>query len=219
VRHIAAGSRRLARALQSEGMIRTSAMRRPFLLLCLILLALPATAQSKRVYKWLDENGNVHYSDRLPSEASARQREVLNRDGVRISELDVAAVTPEAAAQRQEVLRSAQRDMALTVSFNDEAELRRTHEERLDLIRSGLSIARGNTEKLELALADHESHAQALIDSSRPVPTRVQENIEQTRRMLGEQRAESEKLQERYDELLVEQNAEIARYRELAGNR
>lgn len=194
-------------------------MRRPFLLLCLILLALPATAQSKRVYKWLDENGNVHYSDRLPSEASARQREVLNRDGVRISELDVAGVTPEAAAARQEVLRSAQRDVALTVSFNNEAELRRTHEERLDLIRSGLSIARSNTEKLELALADHESHAQALADSGRPVPTRVQENIEQARRMLGEQRAESEKLQARYDELLVEQNAEIARYRELAGNR
>mgnify|MGYP000920362055 CR=1 FL=1 len=194
-------------------------MRRPFLLLCLILLALPATAQSKRVYKWLDENGNVHYSDRLPSEASARQREVLNRDGVRISELDVAGVTPEAAAQRQEVLRSAQRDVALTVSFNNEAELRRTHEERLDLIRSGLSIARSNTEKLELALADHESHAQALADSGRPVPVRVQENIEQTRRMLGEQRGESEKLQARYDELLVEQNAEIARYRELAGNR
>ena len=194
-------------------------MRRSFLLLCLILLALPATAQSKRVYKWLDENGNVHYSDRLPSEASAQQREVLNRDGVRISELDVAAVTPEAAAQRQEVLRSAQRDMALSVSFNNESELRRTHEERLDLIRSGLSIARGNTEKLELALADHESHAEALVASSRPVPTRVQENIEQTRRMLGEQRAETEKLQARYDELLVEQNAEIARYRELAGNR
>lgn len=194
-------------------------MRRPFLLLCLILLALPATAQSKRVYKWLDENGNVHYSDRLPSEASARQREVLNRDGVRISELDVAGVTPEAAAARQEVLRSAQRDVALTVSFNNEAELRRTHEERLDLIRSGLSIARSNTEKLELALADHESHAQALVDSGRPVPVRVQENIEQTRRMLGEQRGESEKLQARYDELLVEQNAEIARYRELAGNR
>jgi len=200
-------------------MTRTSTMRRPFLLLCLILLALPATAQSKRVYKWLDENGNVHYSDRLPSEASARQREVLNRDGVRISELDVAGVTPEAAAQRQEVLRSAQRDVALTVSFNNEAELRRTHEERLDLIRSGLSIARSNTEKLELALADHESHAQALADSGRPVPVRVQENIEQTRRMLGEQRGESEKLQARYDELLVEQNAEIARYRELAGNR
>jgi small-conductance mechanosensitive channel len=192
-------------------------MRTFLALLILSLLTLPAAAQSKRVYKWLDEHGNVHYSDRLPSEATARQREVLNRDGVRISQLDMAAASPEAAAQRQEMLRSAQRDVALSVSYANEDELRRSHEERLGLVRSGLVIARNNIERIQLTLSDNESHAEALSAAGRPIPVRVQENIEQSRRMLAEQQAEIDKLQDRHDQLLLEQNAELVRYRELAG--
>lgn len=187
--------------------------------LLLALLAVPAIAQSTRVYKWLDAHGNVHYSDRLPSDASASNREVLNRDGVRIRQLDLPKVTAAAAAERQEVLRSAQRDVALVVSFDDEADLRRTQEERLGLVRSGLTIARGATERLQTAHAAHEDHAARLVAEGKPVPMAVQENLEQARRMLEEQQAETAKLQHRYDELLVTQNAELARYRELAGTR
>jgi hypothetical protein len=187
--------------------------------LTLVMLALPATAQSTRVYKWLDAQGNVHYSDRLPSDATATHREVLNRDGVRIRQLDLPEMTAAAAAERQEVLRSAQRDTALTVSFDDEADLRRTHEERLGLVRNGLAIARGATEKLQIAYAEHESHAASFVAAGKPVPLPVQEHLEQARRMLEEQRAETGKLQHRYDDLLVTQNAELARYRELAGTR
>lgn len=185
--------------------------------LMLILLALPATAQSTRVYKWLDAQGNVHYSDRLPSDATASHREVLNRDGVRIRQLDLPRMTPAAAAERQEVLRSAQRDVALAVSFDDEADLRRTQEERLGLVRSGLAIARGATEKLQQAYSAHENHAASFTSAGKPVPLPVQEHLEQARRMLQEQRAETAKLQHRYDDMLVSQNAELIRYRELAG--
>jgi len=185
--------------------------------LMLFLLALPATAQSTRVYKWLDAHGNVHYSDRLPSDATASNREVLNRDGVRIRQLDLPRTTPAAAAQRQEVLRSAQRDVALAVSFDDEADLRRTQEERLGMVRSGLSVARNATEKLEIAHAAHESHAARFAADGKPVPLPVQEQLEQARRMLVEQRAEMAKLQHRYDDMLVSQSAELTRYRELAG--
>ncbi len=185
--------------------------------LTLFLLALPATAQSTRVYKWLDAQGNVHYSDRLPSDATASNREILNRDGVRIRQLDLPRTTTAAAAERQEVLRSAQRDVALAVSFEDEADLRRTQEERLGMVRSGLSIARNATEKLQIAYAAHESHAASFTAGGKPVPLPVQEHLEQARRMLEEQRAEMAKLQHRYDDMLVSQSAELMRYRELAG--
>ena len=196
-------------------MIHSCALR-----FCLVLLlaaiASQAAAQNTRVYKWLDENGNIHYSDRLPSDPNAVQREVLNRDGVRIRQLDIARLTPAAAAQRQEVLRNAQRDVALTVSFDTEDDLRHVHEERLSLIRSGLEIARTNTQRLEDALAAHEAHAASLQASGKPLPIKVQENIEQARRMLAEQQAETHKLEQRYNETLAMQNAELSRYRELA---
>src|SRR5690606_40402579 len=106
--------------------------------------------------------------------SSDLNREVLNRDGVRIRQLDLPKVTAAAAAERQEVLRSAQRDVALVVSFDDEADLRRTQEERLGLVRSGLTIARGATERLQTAHAAHEDHAARLVAEGKPVPMAVQ---------------------------------------------
>lgn len=194
-------------------------MRLALLFALLTLLILPATAQSTRVYKWQDEHGNIHYSDRLPSERTAQNREVLNRDGVRINSLDTPALTPTAAAQRQEMLRNAQRDTALTVSFENEEALRRVQEERISLLRSGLAIARSNTAKIQETLVRHEEHAGAFASQGKDVPIRVQENLEHARRMLAEQEAETAKLEQRYNETLLEQRAEIERYRELAGTR
>ena len=175
-----------------------------------------AAAQNTRVYKWLDHNGNIHYSDRLPSDPNAIQREVFNRNGVRVRQLDIATLTPTAAAQRQEVLRSAQRDVALSVSFENEYELQRVQEERLSFIHSGLTVARANTEQLQTTLAAHEAYAAGLSASGKPVPIEVQERVEQARRMLAEQQAEMGKLEQRYTETLLLQRAELARYRELA---
>lgn len=194
-------------------------MRIALLFTLLALLILPATAQSTRVYKWQDEHGNIHYSDRLPSERTARNREVLNRDGIRISSLDTPELTPAAAAQRQEMLRSAQRDTALTVSFESEDALRRVQEERISLLRSGLAIARSNTARIQDTLARHEEHANAFANQGKTVPRAIQNNLENARQMLAEQEAETAKLEQRYNETLLEQRAEIERYRELAGTR
>ena len=199
-------------------MIRSHALLNTALL-ALALLTLPATAQSTRVYKWLDEQGNVHYSDRLPSDPTAKEREILNPAGIAIGRLDVTRMTAAAAAERQEVLRNAQRDTSLAVSFESEAQLRRAQEERIGLVRNGLSIARANTARLQQAHAAHEAHARDLAAKGLPVPASVRDNVAQARRMLDEQLAETSKLEHRYDAMLLTQAAEVARWRELANTR
>ncbi len=194
-------------------------MRLALLFSLLALLILPATAQSTRVYKWQDEHGNVHYSDRLPSERTAQNREVLNGDGIRINSLDTPQLTPAAAAERQELLRSAQRDTALSVSFENEDALRRVHEDRISVLRSGLAIARANTARIQETLARHEEHAESFASQGKNVPPVVRNNLDKARQMLAEQEAETAKLEQRYNETLLEHRAEIERYRELAGTR
>lgn len=195
----------------------TSPLRSLLLPALALLLALPATAQGTRVYKWQDEHGNVHYSDRMPASQLANNRQVLNRDGVRIRELDPppAPASEDPVAERGGDLRSAQQDMALVISFENENELRRSHEERLGLIRSGLALARSNADKLSASLAEQEAHASGVPQ----LPLNVQERLEHTRRMLAEQNDEIAKLEVRYDNLLLQQSRELQRYRELAGTR
>ncbi|MFB9066907.1 DUF4124 domain-containing protein [Pseudofulvimonas gallinarii] len=194
-------------------------MRLALLFTLLALLILPATAQSTRVYKWQDEHGNVHYSDRLPSDRTAQNREVLNANGVRINTLDTPQLTPMAAAQRQELLRNAQRDTALAVTFENEDALRRVQDERIAVLRSGLTSARANIERIQASLAQHEGDANAYISEGKSVPAPIRINLERVRQMLAEQEAETAKLEQRYNETLLEHRAEIERYRELAGTR
>lgn len=190
----------------------------PLLILVLLgLLTVPATAQSSRVYKWQDEHGNVHYSDRLPSGQEARNRVQLNQNGVLVRTLDPAPLTAQAAAERQELLRSAQRDVALMVTFQHEGDLRRAHEERLGLLRSSLAIARGNVGRLEAAVAEHESHASGLGRAGQPVPAAVARSLDQARAMLAEQLDDLARLERRHQDALAMQDAELRRYRELAG--
>lgn len=48
-------------------------------LITLLLAAVAATAAAETVYKWVDVRGQVHYSDRPPSEAGARVLSVFQR--------------------------------------------------------------------------------------------------------------------------------------------
>lgn len=199
--------------------MKTANLAPALLLVLCALLTVPTTAQASRVYKWQDEQGNVHYSDRLPSAPEARNRVLLNQNGVLVRDLDPAPVTAQAAAQRQELLRSAQRDMALMVTFQHEGDLQRAHEERLGLLRSSLGIARGNVARLEAAVAEHERHAAALAEAGQPVPAAVARSLELARAMLEEQNDDLSRLERRHQDAVDLQDAELRRYRELAGAR
>lgn len=181
----------------------------------LLLVASTAAAQGTRVYKWIDEHGSVHYSDRLPASQLASNRQVLNHNGLRIRELDVPPPQPPPFdAEQARSLRDAQQEFALASSFENENELRRWQEERLGLIRNGLALARSSADKLTQAMVEQEANV-ASFGEGRTPPIQVQERLENTRRMLAEQNQEIVRLELRYDALLQQHSQELRRYREM----
>jgi hypothetical protein len=50
------------------------------------LAAGPAAAQDKKVYRWVDEDGNVHYTESLPPEHRDRGHDLLNERGIVLDE-------------------------------------------------------------------------------------------------------------------------------------
>jgi len=106
----------------------------------LLLLALAYTASRDAhavTYKWVDDKGIVHYSDKMPADAVNRGHVELDKQGVHLKKTD-AALTPEelrvraadVERQRQEAKERevlARRDRALLASY--------TREEDLDLAR------------------------------------------------------------------------------------
>jgi len=85
------------------------------------------------LYKWVDEHGEVHYSDKVPPEAVNKGNVQLNKQAVPIKKTD-AALTPEqlkakaAEDERQRALAKhqeeiARRDRALLASYTSENEI------------------------------------------------------------------------------------------------
>lgn len=61
-----------------------------------------AAAEPKKTYRWVDQDGVVHYGDRLPPEHASTDRQVLNEYGVPVSAEDGAKTPEQRAAEKAE---------------------------------------------------------------------------------------------------------------------
>lgn len=144
--------------------------RRPIALLIVALLAAGvAHAAAKPVYRWVDENGQVHYGDKVQPSESKRGRETLNRNGI-VSKVVPRELTGDELVQAQN-RRAAEKaaaeaqqqrlvyDRALLQSFNNVAELQATREERLASIEARQLVAESVVQENEKTLADLRSRS------------------------------------------------------------
>jgi len=199
----------------------------PTLLVSALLLAVaaPADAQKKKLYRWTDAEGKVHYTDALPPEAAKNERDTLNETGRSVDHTARAMTEEERAAHEAEQARvaaekeaaeeKAKMDAVLVASYPSEAELQRAYKERFDLIEQSVESARVGIRSQEKSLGDLLAHAGDLERNGKPVPANVVDSIGKTRSQVAEQRdylakreAERAALQKEYDDLL-------SRYREL----
>lgn len=183
-------------------------------LLAFTVTGAAAATESRKVYKWLDSQGNLHYGDRQPDDPQATGRQVLNANGVVVQHLD-RQPDAETAVQRREMLRSGNRDVALVTSFNSENELREVHDESLALLRSSIAISESNANRLRAHLETLETQHARMKAAGQTIPAQETSTAQQIRSTLGDQELELDKLRRRQQQLETEYAREVKRYREL----
>lgn len=191
-------------------------MRRPtrtaFVISSLVLLtAGSAVAQASKLFKWVDEHGNVHYSDRMEASAATAKVQRINASGVQVGNPHSALPTSkEEIRQHEEARRLAQLDMMLLSSYRSELELLRSHDESREPIENGLRAAESNIARLRQELVIRQSALPATPEGAAPTA-----DIQRLRDQIGAEEASLEKLRARRFELYERQNFEVSRYREL----
>ena len=207
------------------------------ILLVVAAIALPSTGsaqpQQPKLYKWTDENGVVHYSDKIPPEYADRDRDVLNDQGVPVgfeegeiteAERAVPRSAHAAAAEAEQQARAeiARRDRMLLETYLSVADIEDLRDRRLELLESQIKVT-------ELYLANLRKRLvslQAEASNFKPYTTRedapqIPENLaldisrttasislyEQT---LARTRSDQAALRASFD-------SDIARFRELKG--
>lgn len=178
-----------------------------------LLTAGTAIAQGAKLFKWIDEQGNVHYSDRVEASAATATANIqhLNASGIRVGTPHSALPTNrDEVRQYEEAKRLAQLDSMLLASYRSELELLRSHDESREPIENGLRAAEGNIARLRHELVVRQSAAPAASNGQDVNP-----EMQRLRDQLSAEEASLEKLRARRFELYERQNFEVSRYREL----
>ncbi len=143
----------------------------PWVLTSLVLVAVMLLAGAgpadAAMYKWVDEKGVVHYSDKMPPEAVDKASVQLNKEGVPIKKVDKAltpeqrrAIEQDEARQRQVARQQediARRDRALVASYTSEAEIDLARNRALQTINNVVQSSLAYSEQLNKRKVEAEA--------------------------------------------------------------
>ena len=168
-------------------------------MLALLLSPLAAADKGRKLYKWTDKDGNIHYSDSIPPEAKEYARERLSNQGVSVEQID-RAMTPEelaavkaaeksAAEKAAEAERQRKADEALLNSYASEDDLTRAYNQRMDLLAQSIDARRIEINSREQSLAKLVAQAAEMERAGRPVSDALKQMITGERAEIDRQKA------------------------------
>lgn len=171
-------------------------------------------AYAGELYRWADEQGRIHISDRLPPGQTTYS--TLNPRGVRIHDVQPAAIEdPADRAAREQV----QRDTArLRQSYASEAEIEALREQRLADLKVNLDFLHQQRAVLIAQLGVLKTRRGAAAEAGKPVPPILETQIRQVDSDLA---AHDRAIAERNQDMVATRaayEADIAAYRKLIGS-
>jgi len=193
------------------------------------LIACPAwaagPAQTHNRYKWRDAEGNLHYTDALPAEATKYGYEVVSPQGIVIKRVDRAKTPEERIAAKAELAKAqaakeavearARSDQQMLAAFPTEEDLKRAQHQQSEMLEQNLTSARISLQSQEKSLAELLGHAAELESSGKPVPTNLANRIGTLRKQVEDQRAYIARKETERTDTVTRFDDELAHYRDL----
>lgn len=149
------------------------------LLLLSAALLLAAPLASAKMYKWVDEQGNVHYTDKVPPKAAQQGHSRLNKQGMSVE--DVAGARPvEEIAREQELKRlraeqqqllkeQEEKDQALLKTYRNEDDIALTRNGKLASVDAQVSVTMKKIEALKERMSLKQTEAATLeLEGKKP---------------------------------------------------
>jgi hypothetical protein len=167
---------------------------RPQFLLLLVICCLPLSGYAGKLYKWVDDEGHTHYSDKIPPSEARRARTHLDKHGVTVDQID-AAKTPqqirqeaEEARLRQEQERLAEKqraeDRVLLRTFRTTDDIEMAREGQIHAVDTYIRVTQSNIKRLKHTLSEMQKNAADLELSGQTISPRYLKDIETKRQAL-----------------------------------
>lgn len=194
--------------------------------LCTLVLLLGTAGDSAAVlYRWVDENNVVHYTDTLPPDSVEKARTEYSRSGLPVNRVP-RAKTPEEIRQEQELerLRTEQRelieelhsiDRVLLRTFRSEDDLLRARDSKFATIDLMIQVSESNITRQKRWLAELRTDAANLERSGRPVPEHLQKTIRKTEDSIREGQEAISRRDEQKEAIRASFEQDLRRFKQL----
>lgn len=201
----------------------------PALLLALLAGTAAGTttnAANQKLYRWVDRNGQVHYSDSIPPEYAEQDRDLLNRHGIAVGH-EEGLVTPEEARAKAAADKAAkdiqiqkQRDRTLLQVYQSVEEIEVLRDRRLELIDAQLTIQQQSLANLRAKHAQFEKQASRFQPRNKepdaePLPEELALDLQRSTSDIGTQQLNLEKKRLERETIRTNFGADIKRFKEL----
>ncbi|GMQ88859.1 MAG: hypothetical protein BMS9Abin09_0299 [Gammaproteobacteria bacterium] len=178
-----------------------------------------------KLYKWVDDTGQIRYGDRIPPQYAKIKNETLSDQGI-VVETKAAAKTPEQRAEEERLaaqeaekerirVEAARKDSILLDTFTNEDEMIMTRDGKIEAIEAVIRVTNDRTGKNKLRLADMKLRAANMERSGKAIPkkllkgiTEIRNQIQSNTRYVANRVVEQQRIRDVFE-------TDIKRFREL----
>lgn len=155
----------------------------------LVLMAACAGTAQAQMYRWVDGNGRVHYSDTLPQTYQKSGAAEMNKQGMVVRRTQSEAERMAEIARQAEQLKierqqaeQARLDRALMATYTSEAEIDLARNRALEHHKLAIRGAETRAKAVDANLDELRARISAIEKSGRPVSPDLQSQLAQTRK-------------------------------------
>jgi hypothetical protein len=206
----------------------TSPLLLSALLIIAVLCAISSPANAGALYKWVDEDGRIRYSDRLPPAQAKKKHQQLNSQGMVLNTKEAARPEAEVAAEAAEKLKLQEeqaaaarlnevqnkKDRVLLLTFSNENELSTVHNNRIEVVESVIQLINKGLVTTQQQLDELEISAkQFYLAQGLEIPGGLAQKIEHFSRKMEIRNSQLELKMLEKDKLNEQYEIDLARYR------
>jgi hypothetical protein len=176
-------------------------------------------------YKWRDAQGNLHYSDSVPAEATKFGYDVVNSQGIVVKHIDRAKTADELAAakvaaskalaDRRVAEQHARDDEQLLSNYPQEEDLKRAQQQQLDMLNQQIKSSEVSLRNQEQSLAELLDRAAEAERTGKELPAEQARQLGVMRKKVDAQKVAMARQEAERDEASSHFDEEVAHYREL----
>lgn len=195
-----------------------------FILLTLSAVFLSCSFSAQAVmYKWVDEDGQMHFGDKIPQKYLVKAHDELNEKGVKTQHREAAKTPAEKAEERRleeerreaalEEKKERQLDRELLDTYTTERDLIIARDSRLDAVAIQMELSELIISSSNKKIEAMEKQAAEIKTSNREVPIELYNRIDNEKQQIVTQTRIMKKHKKRSDDISKKFHGYIERYR------